>query len=185
MNKKLLKKVLIFVILAAIAVGCAAGVKFSSPAEHESVRESVSRDIQTQKADKDTITCRVEISCRVLSKNKETLKNDELLKYVPDDGIILKEAEVNVNVDSSAYDVLGMVCMANNIQMEAKYTALYGTYYVQGINYLYEKCAGDESGWIYTVNGSTVSVGASSYKVKDGDCIVWHFTTDGGKDVFR
>ncbi len=129
------------------------------------------------------ISCRIAISCKVLAQNRDAVKNPELLKYIPDDGEILKEVTLQVKEGASAYDALSMACKAFGIQMESKYTALYGTYYVQGIHYLYEKCAGDRSGWIYMVNGKTISVGASGYKLKDGDCVTWHFTVDGGKDV--
>lgn len=130
------------------------------------------------------ISCRIAISCKVLAQNKEAVKNPELLKYIPDDGEILKEVTLQVKEGASAYDALSMACKAFGIQMESKYTMLYRSYYVQGINHLYEKCAGDRSGWVYTVNGEMISVGASGYQLKDNDCVTWHFTVDGGKDVY-
>ena len=37
---------------------------------------------------------------------------------------------------------------------------------------------GQNSGWMYTVNGKHPSVGLRSYTLKDGDDIVWHYTDD-------
>ena len=42
------------------------------------------------------------------------------------------------------------------------------------------KCEGSEgatSGWMYQVNGNTPMVGASEYHVKDGDVVVWYFSS--------
>lgn len=49
--------------------------------------------------------------------------------------------------------------------------------YVKGINGLYEFDKGPQSGWKYSVNGSTPSVGCGSYKVKAGDNIRWYYVT--------
>ncbi len=259
-NRKLVRKIIIAAIFIGIAIGCAAGVRFTGVSDYERQQESLRQQLvqdsaggetesvfdtqqsvqftqnseefsvpaeasptesmqglqdgQTQgsasngglsngglassqgetkpeqtdaswgsEEPKQVISCRIAISCKVLAQNRDAVKNPELLKYIPDDGEILKEVTLQVKEGASAYDALSMACKAFGIQMESKYTALYGTYYVQGIHYLYEKCAGDRSGWIYMVNGKTISVGASGYKLKDGDCVTWHFTVDGGKDV--
>lgn len=49
--------------------------------------------------------------------------------------------------------------------------------YVKGINGLYEFDKGPQSGWKYSVNGSTPGVGCGSYKVKAGDNIRWYYVT--------
>ena len=67
--------------------------------------------------------------------------------------------------------------------MEASYTAMYESYYVEGINHLYEFDGGELSGWMYKVNGQFPNYGCSSYTVKAGDVIVWLYTCDLGKDV--
>jgi hypothetical protein len=53
--------------------------------------------------------------------------------------------------------------------------------YISGINYIYEFDFGDLSGWTYTVNGKTPSVGASQYTLKDGDVIEWKYTLTLGE----
>lgn len=49
--------------------------------------------------------------------------------------------------------------------------------YVKGINGLYEFDKGPGSGWVYSVNGYSPSVGAGSYSVKAGDSISWNYIT--------
>jgi hypothetical protein len=53
--------------------------------------------------------------------------------------------------------------------------------YIVGINGIYEMDHGDLSGWIYTVNGESVSVGCSDCELKDGDVIAWEYTLELGK----
>ena len=64
-------------------------------------------------------------------------------------------------------------------QLEYSYTPMYGSYYVEGINHLYEFDCGSQSGWMYKVNGWFPNYGCSSYKLKDGDAIVWSYTCTG------
>ena len=47
--------------------------------------------------------------------------------------------------------------------MASRYTPLYKSYYVEGINQLYEFDCGKNSGWMYSVNGEYPNYGASSY----------------------
>ena len=72
---------------------------------------------------------------------------------------------------------------ACTIQLSSKYTPLYKSYYVEGINQLYEFDCGKNSGWMYSVNGEFPNYGASSYKPKDGDKIEWKYTCNLGSDV--
>ena len=37
---------------------------------------------------------------------------------------------------------------------------------------------GENSGWLYKVNGNLPDVGLTSYAIKDGDSIVWYYTND-------
>lgn len=56
---------------------------------------------------------------------------------------------------------------------------MFSTEYIRGIGYLYEKEAGDMSGWLYRVNGKLPNYGASNYSVKAGDHIEWLYTCTG------
>jgi hypothetical protein len=61
---------------------------------------------------------------------------------------------------------------------------MYGSYYIQGINHLYEFDCGQDSGRMYKVNGWFPNFGCSSYPLSDSDAITWCYTCNGlGADV--
>lgn len=129
------------------------------------------------------IAVSIEIRCDTLANDLSKLEDPALEAYVPSDGTILATTKVTVKKGSTVYDVLNRVCRNKGIHVEASYTPTYGSYYVEGINYLYEFDGGKLSGWMYKVNGSFPNYGSSEYTLKDGDKIVWVYTCDLGKDV--
>lgn len=141
-------------------------------------REETAPAATEQPSQEEVIYCTIEIRCGRLVENKKAVKQ-ELWQYIPDDGIVLARTQVGVKKESTVYDVLSGVCREKNIALDAEYTPLYKNYYVRGIAYLYEKIAGDMSGWLYKVNGKKPNVGASGFKVSEGDEIVWSYTCDG------
>ena len=124
------------------------------------------------------ISCTIEIRCDSLVKNKKQAQ-ESIWKYIPDDGEILAKVTVQMEKGATVYDVLAKACKAKGIAVDAEYTPLYKSYYIKGIAHLYEKQAGDMSGWIYKVNDVAPNRGASAYKVSDGDAISWRYTCDG------
>ncbi len=128
-------------------------------------------------------TCTIAIRCDTILSNLDNLDPDKS-GYVPSSGTILSTTTVSISEGDSVYDVLRRACSAAGIQMEASYTAAYGSYYVEGIGHLYEFDCGPESGWMYKVNGWFPNYGCSSYSVSDGDAIVFCYTCNGlGADV--
>lgn len=122
------------------------------------------------------ISCTISIRCDSISGNGILTANGhpELESYAANP-VILGSTAVKVKKGASVYDVLLQACRSAGIHLESSYTPAYGSYYVQGINHLYEWQAGPGSGWTYTVNGRSVSVGASACKLSDGDVIVWEY----------
>ena len=102
---------------------------------------------------------------------------------VPSDGWILKEVEVEFKKGQTVFDVLKDITKKKSIQLEYSFTALYGSYYIEGIHNLYEFDCGELSGWEYCVNGKFPAFGCSKYVLKDGDKIEWKYTCDLGADV--
>ena len=102
---------------------------------------------------------------------------------VPADGWILKEVEVEFKKGQTVFDVLKDITKKKSIQLEYSFTALYGSYYIEGIHNLYEFDCGELSGWEYCVNGKFPAFGCSKYVLKDGDKIEWKYTCDLGADV--
>ena len=127
--------------------------------------------------------CTISIDCKTILHNMDKL-NSAKKPFVPEDGIILPKTSVKLQQGDTVFDILSRVCKERDIHMEASYTPLYGTYYIEGIHQLYEfDCGKDMSGWKYFVNGVSVNYSCSKYEVKAGDSICWSYTCDGGKDL--
>lgn len=133
-------------------------------------------------SDKNENTCTISISCATILNNMSKLDKDKK-DIVPKDGWILKEKTVTFKEGESVFDILQRVCKDNKIHMEASFTPLYNSSYVEGIYNLYEFDCGSLSGWMYSVNGVFPNYGCSQYIVKKGDVVRWQYTCDLGKDV--
>ena len=126
--------------------------------------------------------CTISIECSTILDHMEDLKETKK-EFVPEDGWILKETQVSFKGGETAFDVLKKICGQQGIHMASRYTPLYKSYYVEGINQLYEFDCGKNSGWMYSVNGKYPNYGSSSYELKDGDKIEWRYTCSLGSDV--
>ncbi len=130
-----------------------------------------------------SLTCTIEIRCDTILDNWGDLEKEKQ-GYVPSNGTILATSTVSFKEGDTVLDVLKAVCSAADIQLEYSFSALYGSSYVEGINNLYEFDCGNESGWMYKVNGWFPNYGCSKYELHDGDVIVWCYTCKGlGADV--
>lgn len=131
----------------------------------------------------DTRQCTITIRCDTILDNMENLTAGKEA-YVPGNGIILDTSTVEFSEGETVFDVLQRVCEYAGIQLEYSWTPMYDSYYIQGINNLYEFDCGAQSGWMYKVNGWFPNYGCSKYTLEDGDDIVWCFTCNGlGEDV--
>lgn len=126
-------------------------------------------------------TCTFVIECKTILDNKDKLKKG-LEKYVPDNGMIYS-GTVGFDSGESVYDILRRICDENSIQMEASYTPAFSSYYIEGINNLYEFDCGQGSGWMYSVNGVFLNYGCSSYKPVNNDKITFRYTCELGNDL--
>lgn len=144
---------------------------------------STSKDNPSDKTEEKNITVSIEIRCDTLAQDLSKLENPALEAYVPSDGTILPTTKVTVKEGSTVFDVLNKVCRDKKIHVESSYTPAFGSYYVEGINYLYEFDGGSQSGWEYKVNGWFPNYGCSEYVLEDGDSIVWAYTCNLGEDI--
>lgn len=126
-------------------------------------------------------TCTFVIECKTILNNKDKLKKG-LEKYVPENGMIYS-GTVGFDSGESVYDILRRICDENSIQMEASYTPAFSSYYIEGINNLYEFDCGQGSGWMYSVNGIFPNYGCSSYKPASNDEIAFRYTCELGNDL--
>ena len=129
------------------------------------------------------MSCTIEIRCDTILNNMKDLEKG-LDEFVPSDGTILPTTTVTFTQGETVLDVLERVCAEWGIQLEYSWTPAYGSYYIEGINHLYEFSCGQQSGWMYKVNGWFPNYGCSKYILDDGDEIVWCYTCKGlGTDV--
>ena len=127
-------------------------------------------------------TCTFSIECSTILNNLDMLDPDKL-EMVPSGGVILKKTTVTFYEGESVFDVLQRICKEKGIHMEAEWTPIYNSAYVEGIHNLYEFDCGALSGWMYKVNGWYPNYGSSRYQLKDGDVVEWRYTCDLGNDV--
>ena len=138
---------------------------------------------EDQEIDKSTTyTCTFSIECSTILNNLDQLDPDKL-EMVPSDGVILAKITVTFYEGESVFDVLQRVCRENNIHMEASWTPIYNSAYIEGIHNLYEFDCGALSGWMYRVNGWYPNYGCSRYQLQGGDVVEWRYTCDLGNDV--
>lgn len=133
--------------------------------------EDVSENAEDEKG---ALSCTVEIRCDTVLDNMESLKKGKEV-CIPADGIVLKAVTVSFSDGETAFDVLKRACEENEIQLEYSYTPAYGSYYIEGINNLYQFDCGKSSGWLYYINGSSPGCGCSSYVMSDGDVLSWEY----------
>lgn len=145
-------------------------LKSSSKVEISTEPTAIHTENPTQP--KPQTACTVEIECKKILGKKNKFKKDSSL--IPSDGVILSPVSVNFNDGASVYDILQKVCTQNGIALNAQKSS-FGVYIV-GIGGIEEKDCGSQSGWVYTVNGKSPSVGVGNYKIKNGDIIVFSYT---------
>ena len=129
-----------------------------------------------------TYTCTFSIECSTILNNMGDLNQDKL-ELIPSDGVILAPIEVTFYAGESVFDVLKRVCQEKGIHMEASWTPIYNSAYVEGIHNLYEFDCGELSGWVYRVNGWYPNYGSSRYQLVPGEVVEWRYTCDLGRDV--
>lgn len=141
-------------------------------------KPEVKNESATEESSK--IAVYIQIRCDNLVGNVE---DKSCKNYVPSSGCILAKEKYECEDGTTVYDVLYHTCRNHNIQIEAEYTPVYNSYYVESLNHIYEFDGGAESGWMFRVNGGYPDRSCSSVKLHDGDSIVWAYTVNNGKDL--
>lgn len=127
-------------------------------------------------------TCTLEIRCDTLLQHLDELSSGKA-DLVPEDGILLEKTTVSFESGDSVFDVLRRCLREQNVHFEYVDAKAYGSTYIEGIGNLYEFDCGEQSGWLYFVNGISPGLGCSGYTVANGDEIVFAYTCDMGADL--
>lgn len=101
------------------------------------------------------------------------VQNSEKLELIPEDGIIYKTETAGFSAGESAFDILKRELTNNKIHFEFNQNPVY----LQGVGNIYERDFGDMSGWVYTVNGESPTVGCAEYFPENGDIILFEYIT--------
>ena len=157
----------------------------SEPAKTEIPAEVVTETVSPEPTFEAEIT--ESLYCTLLVRCDSVLENIELLseskrQIIPKDGIILPEQKVEYSDGESVFDILLRELRKRKIHLEFVKTPMYNSVYIEGIGNLYEFDCGDMSGWKYSVNGEKPTYGCSQYMVKNGDKILFYYTTNYLKD---
>lgn len=182
MKRKTRSNLIMVVVISVIVVAGIIGVNFLLGEQNDSQLGTLfsGTDLVDETGD---YTCSITIRCDTVLLNKDKL-NQAKMPYVPEDGIVLAQLTAAFTPGDTVFDVLQRVCDKGDIPLEYSWTPIYDSYYVEGINHLYEFDCGPESGWMYKVNGVFPNSGCSSYKLKGGEEILWLYTCEGlGTDV--
>lgn len=99
----------------------------------------------------------------------------------PDVGYWMRNKSVTVDEGSTVYHAFIKALEGSGITQKGAESG-----YVSEMSYggktLGEFDEGENSGWLYKVNGELPDVGLTSYKIEDGDSILWYYTEDWTKD---
>jgi len=115
--------------------------------------------------------CYITVNCKTLIENPAKLKEDKK-ELVPADGMILSNASVAYTEGDTILDVLQKAAKQHKIQIDFEKNTASGAY-IRGIGNIYERDAGDMSGWGFYVNGEYPNVSCEEYKIKNNDRIEW------------
>lgn len=150
-----------------------------STSSNQSLQEEVIQEIPAPKQEVEKIEkkeVKVLIECKTILNNMERLQNG-YQSFIPQNGIILNTTSVEIKEGDTVLNVLKRVSNQNKIKLSIR------SGYVEGIANIDESICGDESGWIYSVNGKFINTGASNCKVNQGDEIKWQYTCQNGRDL--
>ena len=106
------------------------------------------------------------------SQTNEKGTNKVEISITDDDGTaIFEKTAIDMEKDDTALTVLIRIGKNNNIPVV--FSGSKKNAYVEGIDNLFEFDKGQESGWIYKVNGEVPMMSAGSYELKPNDIIQW------------
>ena len=119
----------------------------------------------------------ISIECKTILNNMDKVDKGILdNNLIPKDGIILGETKVTAYSKDNVYTLLQRVCREKKIHLDCALEPVFKTYYIKGINYIYEMSVGESSGWMYFVDGVQPDQGISLYKLKGGEKIKVAYT---------
>ena len=157
--------------------------------QKEEIQGETKKEPETQQAKEPEIepedksaTITIKVSAATILDNLDSFDEDKL-DILPEDGIILESQEVNLEEGDNAFTVLQRILKEKKIHIDADIVPAVNSYYIKGINNIYEFDCGSQSGWMYKVNGEVYLKSIGQYEIKDGDLLEILYTCGSGKDI--
>lgn len=94
--------------------------------------------------------------------------------WIPRTAVIVKEGSTVYHAFTKALDSAGITYVGAENGYVRSIT--------KGSKTLAEFANGENSGWLYKVNGTVLDIGLTSCSIQNGDNIVWYYTNDWTKD---
>jgi len=203
MKSKFILLILVIGSFVLIFSGCTAARTPTAEATESSAQETADTSANTtaaaEESSKTTVSSTEETTTTTAivtevkeSSTQETAKTAEAsiaidcslaseagIKGAPEDGVVLEQRSVEIEENETAFGFLKRVCLQEDILLSYKGSGR--LLFVTGIAGL--GAVNAKSGWMFSVNGEFLMVGAGSYIVQENDVIVWHYTLDSGKDL--
>lgn len=154
----------------------------SAPTQPETSLPADSSQVQESSQTPQALACTISIGCESVLDHMDWLDPDKV-ELIPADGVILAETQVSFEEGETVFDVLQRLTRQEGIHLEASFTPGYNSSYVEGIANLYEFDCGQQSGWLYLVNGISPGYSSSQYVLSNGDEVEWVYTCQLGEDV--
>lgn len=130
----------------------------------------------------DTKTYTVQITRPDSGSGGETTKQSISFSVLGLNGdAIITQSMVAYQSGDTPYSVLKRVADQKGIAI--KTTGSGSSIYISSIDGLAELEHGAKSGWMFAVNGKYYQVSAGSYKLHEGDTLIWRYTADLGNDI--
>lgn len=152
-----------------------------SKKEPEKVNSSIENNTNNTDVPKDEkkyIT--LSIRCDTILNNMDKFNMDK--KDYINNGVILSSTKVELlESDKTVLDVLYRVTRNKRIPID--YSGSKEKAYIKGINHIYEFDCGQQSGWMYKVNGVFPNYGVGVYNLNGGENIEFLYTCDLGYDI--
>lgn len=120
--------------------------------------------------------CSITIECSDILEGETTL-SEEIIKNISKDGVIVKE-NAEFNEGETAFDILQREINKKKLHIDFEKSPVYNSIYIKGINNIYEGDFGENSGWMFFVNGNLADTDSSNYTLNEGDEIVFSYVND-------
>lgn len=121
-------------------------------------------------------TCTMIVTCADILSNTDKL-NPQKASLIPTDGILYKADYAEFKEGETVFELFKRELKSAKMHFDYEDSPTTGAY-VRGVGNIYTGDCGENSGWMYYVNGEIPTVGASQYTLQSGDVVEWVYICD-------